>query len=97
LEIEDAFVSALNLRNYETIKYFLENGFKINEVAEDSVLTVCYALEYLRGEDAPFELLKLMYLFVKADFPMEQTLGKPAIVIHKLLCTWLHNTETSAL
>lgn len=60
LEIEDAFVSALNLRNYETVKYFLENGFNLNEVAEDACLTVCYALEYLKGEDTPLDLLKLM-------------------------------------
>jgi len=44
LEIEDAFLSALNLKNYETVKYFLENGFKLGTVAEDAPLTVCYAL-----------------------------------------------------
>ena len=53
LEIEDAFVSALNLRNYETVRHFLENGFDIESVAEDAPLTVCYALEYLKHEDEP--------------------------------------------
>lgn len=60
LEIEEAFVSALNLRNYEAVKCFMENGFKIDEVAPDALLTICYSLEYLRGPEAPLDLLKLM-------------------------------------
>ncbi len=87
LEIEDAFVSALNLRNYETVKYFLENGFNLNEVAEDACLTVCYALEYLKGEDAPLDLLKLMQLIHYVDFLLEETPEKPATVIQKRLYT----------
>ncbi len=44
MEIDDAFLLALNLRNIDTIRYFLENGFKITTVAEDAALTVCYSL-----------------------------------------------------
>lgn len=46
-EIEDAFVSGFNLRNYEVIRYFLENGFDMNEHVEDAVVSLAYSLEYL--------------------------------------------------
>ena len=60
MEIEDAFISALNLRNHETVLYFLKNGLKIKEIAEDAPLTVCYSLEYLKREEIPLDLLKMV-------------------------------------
>lgn len=44
LEIEDAFVSSFNLRNYEVIKYYLENGFDIVTYIEDAVISLTYSL-----------------------------------------------------
>lgn len=64
MEIEDAFLLALNLRNEDTIRYFLENGLKLATVADDAALTVCYSLEYLKKNNVPYELFKLVYLFV---------------------------------
>jgi hypothetical protein len=53
LEIEDAFISALNLRNHETVLYFLKNGLKIKEIAEDAPLTVCYSWSTLKEKKFP--------------------------------------------
>ena len=63
MEIEDAFISALNLRNEEAIAFFLRNGLSIEGVSPESVLTVCSSLEYL-SHDPPVELLKLWYFFM---------------------------------
>jgi hypothetical protein len=30
MEIKDAFISALHLRNYDVIKYYLENGIDLD-------------------------------------------------------------------
>ena len=58
MEIEDAFVSALNLRNEAAVAYFLQNGLSLEDISPDCVLTICYSLEYL-AHDPPVSLLKL--------------------------------------
>ncbi len=61
LEIEDAFVSSFNLRNYETSRYFLDNGMQLNDHIEDAVISLAYSLEYLIDpKEAPIELLELV-------------------------------------
>lgn len=53
------------MRNYEVIKYFLENGFDLNEHVEDAVVNIAYSLEYLNDpKEAPVELLSLAYYFL---------------------------------
>ncbi len=61
MEIEDAFITALHLRNENAVRYFLENGIELDQLEPGCVLEVCYSLEYLR-HDPPSELLQLLYI-----------------------------------
>jgi len=44
LEIEDAFVSALHLRNEDTVEYFLKNGIDLDGLEPGCIVEVCYSL-----------------------------------------------------
>ena len=63
LEIEDAFESAFDLKNFNTVNYFLRNGIEIDRLMADAVITLCYSLDYL-PDDPPMEMVKMAYELV---------------------------------